>query len=78
MSFYELICAIKMRLSKHMTLNAEVSFDTFGKALGLFGLVSAVLLPCLSLGQPREPLGLKKFVILRHDFLDTCDNAMQK
>ena len=25
-----------MRLSKQMTLNAEVSFGTFGKELGLF------------------------------------------
>ena len=38
MSFCKLIYAIKMRLSKQMTLNAEVSFDTFGKELGLFGV----------------------------------------
>ena len=36
MSFYKLIYAIKMRLSKQMTLNVEVSFDTFGKELALF------------------------------------------
>ena len=38
MSFYELIYAIEMRLSKQMTLNTEVSFDTFGKELSLFGV----------------------------------------
>ena len=36
MGFYELINAVKMRLSKQMTLNAEVSFNTFDKELGLF------------------------------------------
>ena len=36
MGFYELINAVKMRLSKQMTLNAEVFFDIFGKELGLF------------------------------------------
>ena len=36
MGFYELINAVKMRLSKQMTLNAEVSFDTCSKVLGLF------------------------------------------
>ena len=43
MSCYEFIYEIKMRLSKQMTLNAEVSFDTFGKEWGLSGLVLAVL-----------------------------------
>ena len=38
MGFYELTNAVKMRLSKQMTLNAEVSFDNFGKELGLFGV----------------------------------------
>ena len=38
MSFYELINAVKMRLSKQMTLNAEVSFNAFGKVLGLSGV----------------------------------------
>ena len=38
MGFYELINAVKMRLSKQMTLDAKVSFDTFGKELGLFGV----------------------------------------
>ena len=36
MSFYEFIDAFKVELAKQMTLNAEVSFDTFGKELGLF------------------------------------------
>ena len=36
MGFYELSIAVKVRLSKQMTLNAEVSFDTFGKELGVF------------------------------------------
>ena len=38
MSFYELINTIKVSLTKQMTLNDEVSFDTFGKELGLFGV----------------------------------------
>ena len=50
MAFYELMNVVKMRLSKQMTLNAKVSFDTFGKELGLSGLVLAVLLPNLSIG----------------------------
>ena len=51
MSFYELIYAIKMKISKQMTLNAEVSFDTFGKELWAFSvLVLADLLPNLSVG----------------------------
>ena len=44
------IDAIKMRFSKQMTLNTEVSFDTFCKELGLSGLVLAVLLPNLRVG----------------------------
>ena len=42
-----------MRLTKHVTLNAKVSFDTlgtFGKELGLFGFVLAVLLPNYGVG----------------------------
>ena len=35
MNFYELINAIKMGFPKEMTLSADVSFDTFGKELGL-------------------------------------------
>ena len=50
MGFYELSNAVKMRASKQMTLNAEVSFDTFGKELGLLGLVLAFLLSNLSVG----------------------------
>ena len=38
MGFYELINVVKMRVSKQMTLNAEVCFDTFGKELGFFGV----------------------------------------
>ena len=38
MGFHELINAFKIRLSKQMTLKAKVSFDTFGKELGLFGV----------------------------------------
>ena len=49
MSFYELFYAMEIRLSKQMILNAKVSFDTFGKELGIFGLVLAVLLPNLTL-----------------------------
>ena len=36
MSLYELIDAMKMRLTKQMALNAEVSFDTFDNELVLF------------------------------------------
>ena len=42
-----------MRLTKQMTLNAEVSFDTFGtfkKELGLFRFALAVVLPNLGVG----------------------------
>ena len=42
-----------MRLTKEMTLNAEVSFDTFGtfgKELGLFGFALAAVLPNLGVG----------------------------
>ena len=49
----ELINAIKLWFTKQMTLNAEVSFNTFGKELGFSGLVLAVLLPNLSLQSPR-------------------------
>ena len=49
-SFYELINAIKLWLAKQMTLNAEVSFDTFGKSWAFSGLVLAVLLSNLSVG----------------------------
>ena len=45
--------------------NAEVSLDTFGKELGLFGVSFGSLITKFKL---RGPLGLRKFVILRHDF----------
>ena len=38
------------------------------KSWAFSGLVLAVLLPNLSVGQLRGPFGLRKFVILRHDF----------
>ena len=38
MSFYELINTTEVCFAKQMTLNAEVSFDTFGKELGLSGV----------------------------------------
>ena len=38
MGFDELIKAVKMRLSKQINLNAEVSFDAFGKRVGPFGV----------------------------------------
>ena len=41
-----------------MTLNAKVSFDTFGKELGRFGL--------------------RKFVILRHDFFFGSDSKLME
>ena len=37
MGFYELINVAKMRFSKQMTVNAEVSFNTFGKELVMVG-----------------------------------------
>ena len=36
MSFYKLINANKLWFAKQVTLNAEVSFNTFSKELGLF------------------------------------------
>ena len=51
-----------------MTLNAEVSFDTFGKELSLLGVsFGSLFLRSLSVG---DSYGLRRFVILRHDFLD--------
>ena len=50
MGFYELINVVKMRLSKQVTLKAEVSFDTLAKSWAFSGLVLAVLLPNLSVG----------------------------
>ena len=38
------------------------------KSWAFSGLVLAVLLPNLSVGYLRGPFGLRKFVILRHDF----------
>ena len=38
MSFYGLNNAIKMGFPKRVTLNAEVSFNTFGKELGHLGI----------------------------------------
>ena len=66
MSFYELTYAIKMRLSKQMTLNTEVSFDTFGKELGLFRVSFGSLVTYFKCRIATG--GLRKFVILRHDF----------
>ena len=50
MGFYELINAVKMRLSKQMTLNAEVLSTLSAKSWAFSGLVLAVLLPNLSVG----------------------------
>ena len=60
-----------------MTLNAEVSFDAFGKELGLFGVCLAVLLPNLSVGLLRGTFGLRKLVILRHDFFGSDSKLME-
>ena len=38
MGLYEFINVVEMRLSKQMTLNSEVSLDTFSKELSLFGV----------------------------------------
>ena len=40
------------------------------KSWAFSGFVLAALLPNLSVGELRGPYGLRKFVILRHDFLD--------
>ena len=42
MGFYELINAVKMRLSKQMTLNAEVLSTLSAKSWAFSGLVLAV------------------------------------
>ena len=60
-----------------MTLNAKVSFDTFGRELGLFGVSLPVLLPSLSVGWLRGPFGLRKFVILSHDFFGSVSKLME-
>ena len=40
------------------------------KSWAFSGLVLLVLLPGLSVGKLRGPVGLRKFVVLCHDFLD--------
>ena len=77
MGFYELINAVKMRLSKQMTLNAEVSFDTISKEWGLFRVSFGSLVPNLSIEYLRGPLGLRKFVILRHDCFGSDSKSME-
>ena len=41
------------------------------------GLVLAVLLPSLSVGWLWGPFGLRKFVILRHDFFGSDSKLME-
>ena len=52
-----------------MTFNLEVSFDTFGKELGLLGVsVSSFVTKFKHRIVLRGPLVLRKFVILCHGF----------
>ena len=47
------------------------------KSWAFSGLVLAVLLPNLSVGQLRGPFGSRKFVILRHDFFGSDPKLME-
>ena len=48
-----------------------------GKSWAFSGLVLAVLLPNLSVGLLWGPFGLRKFVILRHDFFGSDSKLME-
>ena len=63
MNFYELIYAIKVRLTKQMTLNAEVSFDAFGKELGLFGVCFGSLVTYFERSIATRLLGLLSYAM---------------
>ena len=77
MSFYELINVINVWFAKQMTLNAEVSFDTFGKELGLFGVSFGSLIIWFKRRIATGPFGFTKFVILRHDFFGSDSKLME-
>ena len=47
------------------------------KIWAFLGFVLAVVLPNLSVGQLRGPFGLRKFVILRHDFFGSDSKLME-
>ena len=47
------------------------------KSWAFSGLVLAVLLPSLSVGLLQGPFGLRKFVILRHDFFESDSKLME-
>ena len=51
-----------------MTLNAEVSFDAFGKELGLFRVSFGSIITWFKCRIAKGPFVLRKFVILCHDF----------
>ena len=60
-----------------MTLNTEVLSTLSAKSWAFSGLVLAVLLPSLSIRYLRGPLGLRKFVISRHDFFGFHSKLMK-
>ena len=60
-----------------MTLNAEVSLDTFGKELGFLRVSFHSLIAQFKRGIATGPLGLRKFVILRHDFFGSDTKLME-
>ena len=47
------------------------------KSWAFSGLVLVVLLPNLNVGLLRGPFGLRKFVILRHDFFGSDSKLMK-
>ena len=58
-------------------LNAEVSFDTLGKELGIFRVSFGSLVSYLSVGYLQGPSGLRKFVILCHDCFGSDSKLME-
>ena len=51
-----------------MTLNSEVSFDTFCKELDLFGASFGSIITQFKRGITTGAFGFKEIVMLRHDF----------
>ena len=69
---YELIDFIRVIRNKMFALNAEVSFDRFGKELRFVGICrrGAVL-------DSRADQGLRKFLILRQDSLGSLSKLTE-
>ena len=60
-----------------MTLNAEVSFDTFGNELGLLGASVGSLVTYLERRIALGAFRFKEFVILLHDCFGSDSKLME-